>query len=158
MIVSRGARRIALAALIPALAAFCALSCGGGKDGAPPKKDSTPSLAGNWQCDLEAVDRTIARTRYRIEQAGDSASIHLVSTLSPAGAELVPEAMTFVARGTWSRDALRLQAVSWVSGRDTCSFALTGKISPEGRLLLFFPADICGERSLPFTRTLYQVE
>ena len=159
MISSRSSARLAKVLLLPILLAALTVSCCGGKEGAPAsRKGSTPDLAGSWQSDLEAADRTIARSSYLIEQAKDSARIHLTSTLSPAGNELVPEAMTFEARGEWRGDALRLRATYWISGKDTCAFELMGKMDPEGRLLLFFPADICGDKSLPYTRKLHRAE
>ena len=160
MIFSHMGGRFARAASLAACAALFALSsCGGGKESAPPpKKGSVPSIAGDWRSDIEAADRTIGRSHYRIDQTGDSASIRLVSTVSPLGDELVPETMSFTARGLWRGDALRLHASYWVLGRDTCTFELMGKMDPEGRLLLHFPADICGEKSLPYTRRLHRPE
>ena len=66
--------------------------------------------------------------------------------------------MRFEAKGVWRENALRLSALSWISGRDTCTFQVRGDMNKEGRLFLHFPADICGEKNLPFTRSLYRPE
>ena len=66
--------------------------------------------------------------------------------------------MRFEAKGAWRDNALRFEALSWISGRDTCTFQVRGDMDKEGRLLLHFPADLCGEKSLPFTRALHRPE
>jgi hypothetical protein len=134
-------------------------SCGGKKEKTPPvKKAPAPDIAGEWRSDIESTDRQIARSHYRISEAKDSIFIRLVSMISPPSDELVPDNMIFEAAGAWEGDQLRLRASSWVNGKDTCRFALRGAIDPEGRLLLFYPADLCGEKNLPFTRMLSRVE
>jgi hypothetical protein len=66
--------------------------------------------------------------------------------------------MRFEAKGAWRDNALRFEALSWISGRDSCTFQVRGDMDKEGRLLLHFPGDLCGEKSLPFTRALYRPE
>ena len=68
----------------------------------------------------------------------------------------MPDGMRFEAKGAWRDNALRFEALSWISGRDTCTFQVRGDMDKEGRLFLHFPADLCGEKSLPFTRVLYR--
>ncbi len=133
-------------------------SCGEKKTGAPQKPSSTHDLAGEWHSDIESTDRQISKSIYTIEQNGDTVALELVSTKSPAGVELVPGGMRFEAKGTWRDKALRFDALSWISGRDTCVFQVRGDVNEEGRLFLHFPADLCGEKSLPFTRVLHRPE
>lgn len=159
MIISEKASRPLFRAFAVAALAAAMHSCGGGDKSAPPARTSSvPNIAGTWRSEIGAADRTIGRSEYAVDQKGDSVSIRLVSTVSPLGDELVPETMAFAARGAWRRGVLRLSASYWVLGRDTCTFELTGNIDPEERLLLFFPADICGEKSLPYTRKLHRPE
>jgi len=134
------------------------LSCGEKKQPAPAKKAPIYDLAGEWRSDIQSAGRIITASAYRIEQKGDTVALELVSTKSPSGDELVPAGMRFEARGTWQNAALRLAALSWISGRDTCTFQMRGDMDKEGRLLLHFPADLCGEKSLPFMRALYRPE
>ena len=146
--------------LVPALlfsVASCP-SCGEKKQPAPAKKAPIYDLAGEWRSNIESAGRIITASAYRIEQRGDTVALELVSTKSPSGDELVPAGMRFEARGTWQNTALRLAALSWISGRDTCTFQMRGDMDKEGRLLLHFPADLCGEKSLPFMRALYRPE
>jgi hypothetical protein len=138
--------------------ALCA-SCGGRKkEPQPVNQTASYDVAGQWQSDIEGADRVITKSVYDIAQKADSVSVRLVSTISPRGDELVPVRMWFEAKGAWQNGALRLLASSWVSGKDTCAFQLKGEIDNEGRLLLRFPGDLCGEKSLSFTRTLYRPE
>ncbi len=149
------------ATLIPLIFILCLSplpSCGGKQEGAPPKPSRNIDLAGQWHSDIESADRTISKSVYTIEQRGDTVAIELVSTKSPAGAELVPEGMRFEATGVWRDKAIRFEALYWISGRDSCTFQLRGDLDREGRLLLHFPADICGVKSLPYTRALYRPE
>jgi hypothetical protein len=132
------------------------LSCGDKKQGAPRTPSPSYDLTGEWHSDIESADRRISRSIYTIEQKGDTFAIELVSTKSPAGAELVPTGMRFEAKGWWRENALRFDALSWISGRDSCTFQVRGDMDKEGRLLLHFPADLCGEKSLPFTRVLHR--
>jgi hypothetical protein len=132
------------------------LSCGEKKQSAPQRPSPSYDLAGEWHSDIASADRQISKSIYTIEQKGDSVELVLASTKSPAGDELVPEGMRFEAKGAWRESALRLEAFSWISGRDTCTFQVRGDMDKEGRLLLHFPADLCGEKSLPFTRSLYR--
>lgn len=134
------------------------LSCGETKQSAPQKQSPSYDLVGEWHSDIESADRQISKSIYTIEQKGDTVEIELVSTKSPAGDELVPEGMRFEAKGAWREKALRLEALSWISGRDTCTFQVRGDMDEEGRLLLHFPGDLCGEKSLPFTRRLHRPE
>ena len=146
--------------LLPALifSVVSCPSCGEKRQPAPAKKAPAYDLAGEWRSDIESADRLITASAYRIVQMGDTVALELVSTKSPAGDELVPGGMRFEARGTWQNDALRLAALSWISGRDTCTFQVRGDMDKEGRLLLHFPADLCGAKSLPFTRALHRPE
>jgi hypothetical protein len=134
------------------------LSCAEKRQPAPVKKSPSYDLAGEWRSNIESAGRIITASAYRIEQKGDTVELELVSTKSPSGEELVPAGMRFEARGAWQNDALRLAALSWISGRDTCTFQVRGDIDKEGRLLLHFPADLCGAKSLPYTRTLRRSE
>jgi hypothetical protein len=148
-----------LLSLLLVLALILCPSCGGKKN--RPAADPgarAASLAGEWRSEIESAGRIVTGSAYRIEERKDTVSVELVSTKSPAGDELVPDRMWFRARGTWERGALRLAATSWVSGRDTCSFTLRGDLDTEGRLLLHFPADLCGAKSLPYTRILQRPE
>lgn len=131
-------------------------SCGEKKQSAPQKPSPSYDLVGEWHSDIESTDRQISKSIYTIEQNGDTVALELISTKSPLGDELVPTGMRFEAKGAWSENALRLDALSWISGRDTCTFQMRGDMDKEGRLLLHFPADLCGEKSLSFTRTLYR--
>ena len=133
-------------------------SCGEKKQQAPEKKAPSHDLAGEWRSDIESAGRIVTASDYRIEQRGDTIVLELVSTKSPSGEELVPTSMWFEAKGTWQDNALRLAALSWISGRDTCTFQVRGDMDKEGRLLLHFPADLCGGKSLPYTRTLHRPE
>jgi hypothetical protein len=133
-------------------------SCGGKQESAPPKPSRNLDLAGEWHSDIESADRAISKSVYTIAQRGDTVAIELVSTKSPAGGELVPEGMRFEAAGVWRDNAIRFEALYWISGRDSCTFQLRGDIDKEGRLLLHFPADLCGVKSLPYTRALYRPE
>jgi len=146
--------------LVPALlfsVASCP-SCAEKKQPAPAKKAPIYDLAGEWRSNIESAGRIITASAYRIEQKGDTVELELVSTKSPSGEEMVPAGMRFEARGTWQNDALRLAALSWISGRDTCTFQVRGDMDKGGRLLLHFPADLCGAKSLPYTRALYRSE
>jgi hypothetical protein len=134
------------------------ISCSEKKQDAPRKPSTSYDLAGEWHSDIESADRRISKSIYAIEQKGDSVKLELVSTKSPSGDELVPEGMRFEAKGAWRENALRLEALSWISGRDTCTFQVRGDMDKEGRLLLHFPADLCGVKSLSFTRALYRPE
>ena len=134
------------------------LSCGDKNHGAPRKPSPSYDLAGEWHSDIQSADRQIAKSIYTIEQKGDSVALELISTKSPAGDELVPAGMRFEAKGAWRDNTLRFDALSWISGRDTCAFQVRGDMDKEGRLLLHFPADLCGEKSLSFTRTLHRPE
>jgi hypothetical protein len=134
------------------------LSCGERKQGAPQKPSPSYDLVGEWHSDIESADRHISKSIYAIEQKGDTVELELVSTKSPSGDELVPAGMRFEAKGAWRENVLRLEALSWISGRDSCTFQVRGDMDKEGRLLLHFPADLCGEKSLPFTRSLYRPE
>jgi hypothetical protein len=133
-------------------------SCGGKKESAPPKPSRSYDLAGEWHSDIQSADRPLSKSIYAIEQRRDSVTLILVSMKSPAGDELVPEAMRFEARGALRENTLRLTALSWISGRDSCTFQVRGEMDTEGRLLLHFPADLCGEKNLPYTRSLYRPE
>ena len=132
------------------------LSCGEKKQSASQKPSPSYDLAGQWHSDIASADRPISKSIYTIEQQGDTVALELISTKSPAGDELVPAGMRFEAKGAWRDSTLRLEALSWISGRDTCTFLLRGDMDREGRLLLHFPADLCGEKSLSFTRALYR--
>jgi hypothetical protein len=134
------------------------LSCGEKQQSAPQKASPSHDLAGEWHSDIASADRQISKSIYTIGQKGDSVEIELVSTKSPSGDELVPHGMRFEAKGAWRDNALRFEALSWISGRDSCTFQVRGDMDKEGRLLLHFPADLCGEKSLPFTRSLYRPE
>jgi hypothetical protein len=134
------------------------LSCGEKKQSAPQKPSPSYDLAGDWHSDIEGADRHISKSIYTIEQKGDTVALELISTKSPAGDELVPHGMRFEAKGAWRDNALRFEALSWISGRDSCTFQVRGDMDKEGRLLLHFPGDLCGEKSLPFTRSLYRPE
>lgn len=155
---ARKARRAA--ALVGAFVlAFAGLSCGGKKESAPQKGEArNVDLTGDWRSDIQPGERKISSSLYRIDQSRDSIVVRLVSTKTPGGAEIVSSGMVFEARGAWKDGTARLDALYWVSGKDSCTFALIGKMDPEGRLLLFFPGDICGERSLPFTRKLQRAD
>ena len=133
-------------------------SCGEKRESAPPKPVPSSDLSGEWHSDIESADRHISKSIYTIEQRGDTVKLVLVSTKSPSGEELVPAGMWFEAKGAWRENALRLDALSWIGGRDTCAFQVRGDMDEEGRLLLHFPADICGVKSLPYTRALYRPE
>ncbi len=134
------------------------LSCAEKKQPAPVKKAPSFDLAGEWRSDIESAGRIITASVYRIEEKDDTVALELVSTKSPSGDELVPSGMRFEAKGTWQNSALRLAALSWISGRDACTFQVRGDIDKEGRLLLHFPADLCGAKSLPYTRALRRSE
>jgi hypothetical protein len=134
------------------------LSCGEKKAQAPEKTQAPLDLAGEWRSDIESADRIITTSLYRIAQKGDTIELELVSTKSPAGAELVPAAMSLKAKGTRQNDALRFAAILWIAGRDTCTFQMRGDMDKTGRLLLHFPGDLGGEKSLPYTRVLYRPE
>lgn len=134
------------------------ISCGEKKQPAPEKKPTPLDLAGEWRSDIESADRIITTSLYRIAQRGDTIDLELVSTKSPAGAELVPEGMWFKAKGARQDDALRFAAVLWIAGRDTCTFPMRGDMDIRGRLFLHFPGDLGGEKSLPYTRVLYRPE
>jgi hypothetical protein len=136
------------------LAAALCLSCGKKEQPAPQKQPPSYDLTGEWRSEIESGERIIAASVYRITQKRDSVALELVSTKSPSGEELVPDGMWLKARGAWQKNALRLEALSWINGRDTCMFHVRGDMDTEGRLLLHFPADICGEKSLPYTRKL----
>lgn len=140
------------------LCLFSLPTCGGRKETAPPKPSRHLDLAGEWHSDIESSDRTISKSIYAIEQRGDTVALELVSTKSPAGAELVPAAMRLEATGVWRDSAIRFDALYWISGRDSCTFQMRGDMDAEGRLLLHFPADLCGVKSLPYTRALYRPE
>jgi hypothetical protein len=149
----------ALPKLLPTILVLglCLLpSCGGKQENAPPKPSRNLDLAGEWHSDIESADRAISKSIYAIAQRGDTVALTLVSTKSPAGDELVPEGMRFEATGVWRGNALRFESLYWVSGRDSCTFQMRGDVDKEGRLLLHFPADLCGVKSLPYTRTLYR--
>jgi hypothetical protein len=142
--------------LLLAIAVALSISCSGKKQPAPQQKAQSHDLAGEWRSDIQSGDRIIAAAKYWIAESADSVELQLLSTKSPAGQELVPDGMWLKAKGVWERNALRLSALSWVSGRDTCEFQLQGNMDREGRLLLHFPGDLCGEKSLPYTRKLYR--
>jgi hypothetical protein len=144
--------------LLPILTLSLCLSCGEKREPAPVKKSPSYDLAGEWRSDIESAGRIITASAYRIEQKGDTVAVELVSTKSPAGDELVPAGMWFKAKGTWQDNALRFAVTSWINGRDTCAFQLRGDMDKDGRLLLHFPADLCGGKSLPYTRALYRPE
>lgn len=155
---SIGSRARFVAVLSLALA-LIALSCGGKKESAPPKGEArSVDLTGTWRSDIHSGERTLSSSVYRIEQSKDSIAVRLVSTKSPGGVELVSSGLVFEARGAWRDGTARLDALYWISGKDSCTFSLIGKMDPEGRFLLFFPGDICGERSLPYTRTLQRAD
>ena len=156
--VARGSIAATLILLILILCLSLLPACGGKQEGAPPKPSPNLDLAGQWQSDIESGDRAISKSVYTIEQRGDTVAIELVSTKSPGGAELVPEGMRFEATGVWRDKAIRFEAFYWISGRDSCTFQLRGDMDREGRLLLHFPADLCGVKSLPYTRALYRPE
>ena len=134
------------------------LSCGEKKQPAPQTKPAPLDLAGEWRSDIESADRIITTSLYRIAQKGDTIELELVSTKSPAGAELVPAGMWFKAKGARQDDALRFAAVLWIAGRDTCTFQMRGDMDIQGRLLLHFPGDLGGVKSLPYSRVLYRPE
>jgi hypothetical protein len=145
--------------LLPCLLILCLgplQSCGEKKESAARKPSPTYDLAGEWHSDIESADRRISKSIYTIEQKGDTVALELVSTKSPTGDELVPGGMRFEATGAWRDGALRFEALSWISGRDTCTFQMRGDMDKEGRLLLHFPGDLSGVKSLPFTRTLHR--
>jgi hypothetical protein len=146
-----------LALILVAALSLC-LSCSGKKEPAPQTKPAPPDLAGEWRSDIESADRIITTSLYRIAQKEDTVELELVSTKSPAGAELVPAAMWLKAKGARQDDALRFAAVSWIAGKDTCRFQMRGDMDQGGKLLLHFPGDLCGEKSLPYTRVLYRPE
>ena len=133
-------------------------SCGGKKQQAPEKKAPSHDFTGEWRSEIESSGRVVTASDYRIEQKGDTIVLTLISTKSPSGEELVPAGMWFEAKGAWQNNAFRMTARSWASGRDTCSFQLRGDMDKEGRLLLHYPADLCGGKSLPYTRTLFRPE
>jgi hypothetical protein len=142
-----------MAALVPCLA------CESQKKQAEPQRQKpTYALAGEWQSDIESGDRVITKSIYEIGQTSDAVSLRLVSNKSPQGDELVPGSMWMEAQGAWQNDALRLAVTSWISGRDTCRFLVKGEMDAEGKLLIHFPGDLCGEKSLPYTRKLYRTE
>jgi hypothetical protein len=140
------------------LALLPATSCIRKKETSPPpsKAAAAHDLTGEWQSDIQSTDRLITRSVYRIEQRGDSVLLELASTKSPQGDELVPQGMWIRGAGVWRNNAVHFDMSMWVNGRDTCLFQLRGDVDTEGRLLLHFPADLCGEKSLPYTRTLYR--
>jgi len=133
-------------------------SCGEKRETDPPKPAPSRDLSGEWHSDIESADRHLSKSIYAIEQRGDTVKLELTSTKSPTGTELVPEGMRFEARGVWKQKVLRLDALSWISGRDSCTFQLRGDMDEEGRLLLHFPPDLCGVKSLAYTRSLYRPE
>lgn len=159
---SIGSRARCAPALVAALSfalALMVLSCGGKKESAPPKSEArSVDLTGTWRSDIHSGERTLSSAVYRIDQRKDSLTVRLLSTKTPGGAELVSSSMIFEARGEWRDGTARLRALYWISGKDSCTFSLIGKMDPEGRFLLFFPGDICGERSLPYTRTLQRAD
>jgi len=135
------------------------LACDGQKKQAEPQKQKpTYDLVGEWHSDIESAGRIITKSIYQIEQKADDVSLKLISTKSPQGDELVPGSMWFEAKGAWQDDALRFTVSTWVSGRDTCTFPVKAEMDREGKLLLHFPDDLCGEKSLPYTRKLYRAE
>ena len=139
--------------------ALCACGCAQKKqEAAPVKRGPSYDLTGEWQSNIQSADRVITRSIYRIEQKADSVSLELVSTKSPTGDELVPHGMWLGGSGAWSAGAVRFALSSWVNGKDTCSFAVRGRVDSLGNLLLHFPGDICGEKSLPYTRTLSRID
>jgi hypothetical protein len=153
---ANGSKSLTRLSCLIALGLCLFLSCGEKKQDASRKPSPSYDLAGEWHSDIESADRPISKSIYTIEQQGDTVALELVSTKSPAGDELVPAGMRFEAKGAWRDSTLRFEALSWISGRDTCTFLLRGDMDGEGRLLLHFPADLCGEKSLSFTRTLYR--
>jgi hypothetical protein len=128
------------------------------KQAEPQKQTVSYDLVGEWHSDIESGDRIITKSVYQIEQKADTVMLKLVSTKSPQGDELVPGSMWFEAKGAWQDDALRFTVSSWISGRDTCTFPVKGEMDKEGSFLLHFPGDLCGEKSLPYTRKLYRAE
>ena len=146
--------QLLLAALVCGLALLAA--CSGRKTAPPPPKSQRPDLTGEWQSDIQSTDRLISTSVYRLAQRADSVSLELVSMKSPQGDELVPLGMWVRGAGVWTDGAVRLAITKWVNGRDTCSFHVKGEMDASGRLLLHFPADLCGEKSLPYTRTLFR--
>lgn len=142
--------------LIISLSAY---ACAQKKQEAPPAKQAPSyNLTGEWHSDIQSADRLITKSIYRIEQKADSVSLKLVSTKSPTGDELVPQGMWLNGSGVWSSNAVRFAITAWVSGKDTCSFLVKGEMDNEGKLLLHFPGDICGDKSLPYTRVLSRVD
>jgi len=146
--------QLLLAALVCGLALLAA--CTERKTAPPLPKPQRPDLTGEWQSDIQSTDRLISTSVYRLAQRADSVSLELLSTKSPQGDELVPQGMWARGEGAWAGGAVRFAMTTWVNGRDTCSFQVKGEMDTSGRLLLHFPADLCGEKSLPYTRTLYR--
>lgn len=144
--------------IILSIAALAFAACSNEKK--EPRREAIeqmPAIAGHWQNEIASKDRIISRSYYTVEQLRDSVFIRLDSNISPLGDELVPLKMSFEAAGKWKNKMLRLSAISWVSGKDSCFFDLGGALDSEGNLLLFFPADLCGEKNLPFTRKLVRL-
>ena len=128
------------------------------QESAPAKQAPSYNLSGEWRSDIQSADRIITKSVYRIEQEADSVSLQLVSTKSPTGDELVPQGMRLDGSGAWSDGAVRLSITSWVSGKDTCTFLVKGEMDAAGKLLLHFPGDICGDKSLPYSRELSRAD
>jgi hypothetical protein len=148
--------RLLAALLVISLGAY---ACAQKKqESAPAKQASSYDLTGEWRSDIQSADRVITKSVYRIEQKADSVSLRLVSTKSPTGDELVPQGMRLDGSGAWSAGAVRFAVTSWVSGKDTCTFLVKGEMDPAGKFLLHFPGDICGDKSLPYTRELIKAD
>jgi hypothetical protein len=146
-------------AVLFVVAGLCACGCARKKEAAATGKQAPAhDLTGEWQSEIQGADRVITKSLFRIEQKADSVSLELTSTKSPAGEELVPRSMRLDGSGAWTDGALRLALTSWVSGKDTCFFLVNGEMDAAGNLLLHFPGDLCGDKSLPYTRTLARID
>ena len=155
---SSGSLRLKLLSCLLILGLCLHISCGEKKQSVPQKPSPSYDLAGEWHSDIESANRHISKSIYTIGQGGIPSSSSLFPRKPRRRRARAGRNVVRRQRASGMKSTLRIDALSWVSGRDTCAFQVRGEMDMEGRLFLHFPGDLCGEKNLPFTRTLYRPE